>query len=118
MLYNVQTMNIILSIPYFVWLIISALFFAGGEFLSKKFALNPGIMLVVLLLISYGISEITWLPAILEKNKLSIVGAMWSVLSLLVTVLLGLLIFNEKISLVGGLGIIFAGVSVVLLSLN
>ncbi|MDR3558193.1 MAG: hypothetical protein P4L61_01540 [Candidatus Pacebacteria bacterium] len=88
----------------YVWLILSAIFFAGGEFLSKKFALNPGITLVVLLLVSYGISEVFWLPAILEKNKLSIVGAIWSVLSLLVTVLLGLVIFKEKLSVVGGLG--------------
>ena len=56
-------MNFMLAVPYYVWLIVSAIFFAGGEFLSKKFALNPGFTLVVLLLVSYGISEIAWLPA-------------------------------------------------------
>ena len=111
-------MDAILSVPYIVWLIISAIFFAGGEFLSKKFALNPGVVVVLLLLISYGISELFWLPAILEKNKLSVVGATWSVLSLLMTVILGLVFFKEKISLIGGIGIVLAAIAVVLLSLN
>ena len=28
--------------PAWVWIIISGIFFAAGEFLSKEFALNPG----------------------------------------------------------------------------
>lgn len=104
------------SINYIVWLIISAIFFAVGEFLSKKFALSPRLIYVVYILIAYSIGALAWLPAILQKNQLSIVGTLWSVLSLLTTILIGVLIFNEKLNLTSIVGIIFAVIAVVLLS--
>lgn len=110
-------MNAILGMPYLVWLVISALFFAFGEFLSKKFALAPSFPYVVLIVFIYSLGTLSWLPAILQKNHLSIVGAIWSVLSLVATVLIGTLIFDEKLSGIAVIGIIFAAVAVTLLSL-
>jgi len=104
------------SIHYIIWLIISAIFFAGGEFLSKKFSLNPKFAYVIYILIFYSIGVLAWLPAILQKNQLSIVGTMWSVLSLLTTVLIGILVFNEKINAAGIVGIVFAFAAIILLS--
>ena len=109
-------MSFILSIPAIVWLVISALFFACGEFLSKKFAIHPSVYLVVAVVVIDAISTLAWLPAILQKNQLSIVGAMWSVLSLLTTVLIGLIIFREHLNLTAILGIIFAFIAIGLLS--
>jgi multidrug transporter EmrE-like cation transporter len=106
------------SINYIIWLILSALFFATGEFLSKKFALNPNITLVVIILIVYSVSVLLWLPAILQKNQLSIVGTLWSILSLLITILIGVLIFKENLSITGVIGIIFALISIILLSIS
>jgi len=111
-------MKFISSINYIVWLIISALFFAAGEFLSKKFALSPKFSYVALLLIAYSIGVLAWLPAILQRNSLSVVGTMWSVLSLLATITIGVLIFGEKISMVGIAGIIAAIIAIVLLSIS
>ena len=111
-------MKFLLSINYLVWLTLSAVFFAIGEFMSKKFALNPKILLVFGILAVYSLGVLAWLPAILQKNQLSIVGAIWSVLSLLTTVLIGLLVFGEKLSAVGIIGIIMAVIAVALLSLN
>lgn len=105
------------SINYIIWLVLSSLFFATGEFLSKKFALNPSLVLVVIIIIIYSISVLLWLPAILQKNQLSTVGVMWSVLSLLITILIGTIIFGEKLNLLSILGIIFAIISTILLSL-
>ena len=111
-------MKFVLSINYIIWLIISALFFAVGEFLSKKFALSPKFSYVALLLIAYSIGVLAWLPAILQRNSLSVVGTMWSVLSLLATITIGVLIFGEKISMVGIAGIIAAIIAIVLLSIS
>ncbi|MDO8667526.1 MAG: hypothetical protein Q7K35_00305 [bacterium] len=111
-------MKFLLSINYLIWLTLSALFFAGGEFFSKKFALNPKALLVVGILAIYSLGVLAWLPAILQKNQLSIVGAIWSVMSLLATVLIGVLIFGERLSIVGILGVVAAFVAVALLSLN
>ena len=108
----------VLSVNYIMWLIFSALFFAAGEFLSKKFALHPTTTLVVIIVVTYSVGVLLWLPAILQKNQLSIVGTMWSVLSLLTTILIGVLVFKENVSLMGFLGIIFAFLSIVLLSMG
>ena len=110
-------MKFLLSINYIVWLIISALFFAVGEFLSKKFALGPKLVYVILILAVYSLGTLAWLPAILQKNSLSVVGTMWSVLSLLTTILIGVLIFKENLSTLGIIGIILAIIAIVFLSI-
>jgi multidrug transporter EmrE-like cation transporter len=110
-------MKFLLSINYIVWLIISALFFAIGEFLSKKFALSPKITYIIFILITYSLGTLAWLPAILQKNQLSIVGTIWSVMSLIATIAIGVIIFNEGLSAIGVIGIIVAFISIILLSL-
>ena len=92
------------------------MFFAVGEFFSKKFALGPRFTLVLLILLAYILGTLAWLPAILQKNSLSIAGTIWSVLSLFATVLIGILVFKEKLSIVGILGMVLAVISIVLLS--
>jgi len=109
-------MNIILSIPALAWLIISALFFAFGEFLSKKFALAPSIYYVLIIIGIYALGTLSWLPAIFQKNQLSVVGAIWSVLSLIATILIGLSVFNEKLTLTQSAGLVLGLVAVYLLS--
>ncbi len=100
-----------------IWLIISALFFAFGEFLSKKFALAPSLSYIILIVAIYALGTLAWLPAILQRNQLSIVGSIWSVLSLVATVSIGVLIFGEKLNIVGIVGIIFAAIAIALLSI-
>lgn len=109
-------MEIITLIPYWAWIVISAIFFALGEFLSKKFSLNPGWTLFLLFLVVDTISASAWIPAIFEKNQLSITGVIWSIVSLIATVLIGVLAFNEKLTLIQVSGILLGLVSVALLS--
>jgi multidrug transporter EmrE-like cation transporter len=111
-------MNFLLSINYIYWLILSALFFAGGEFLSKEFALNPKWSYVFLIIFVYALGTMAWLPAILSKNSLSVAGTIWSVLSLFATISIGVLIFKEKVSVVSGIGMVTAAVAIVLLSIG
>lgn len=106
------------SVNYIIWLIFSALCFAVGEFLSKKFALSPKLSYVILFLMVDILGALLWLPAILQRNQLSIVGTMWSVLSFLSTVLIGVLIFDERLSLTGLLGIVAAFIAIILLSIG
>lgn len=109
-------MSFLFAVPYMSWLVISAVLFALGEFLSKKFALAPSGTLIAALLVAYIISDLTWLPALIEKNQLSIVGAIWSVLSLITTVLIGVLVFGEELNTMGSIGILFGVVAITLLS--
>ena len=111
-------MKFLLSIHYILWLLLSVIFFGIGEFLSKKFALNPKLGLFMVLISTSALGMVAWLPAIMQKNQLSIVGVMWSVLSLIITVLIGVLIFNEKLSQINLLGILLGIIAVILLSIS
>jgi multidrug transporter EmrE-like cation transporter len=110
-------MQIFTAITFWIWIALSAIFFALGEFLSKKFALNPGWTLFVLFIIVDLISATAWLPAIFERSQLSTTGVIWSIVSVAATVLIGVLAFSEKLTLVQCIGLAFGFVSVVLLSI-
>ena len=73
-------------------------------------------MMVYLIIVDL-VSLLAWIPAIMEQHQLSIIGTLWSVISLVLTVLIGVLVFGEKLNALGITGIIFAFISVVLLSL-
>lgn len=109
-------MNILTVLPAWLWILISALFFACGEFLSKKFTLNPGWLLFLIFIVVDALSAITWLPALFEKNKLSTTGVVWSLVSLMATVAIGVLVFDEKITFVQSLGLATGLISITLLS--
>lgn len=106
-----------LSVHYLFWIIASSICYAFGEFFSKKFALEPSIFYFVLVYSAYSFGVLAWLPAIMQRNQLSIVGVIWAVMSLLTTVLIGAIIFGERLSITGVLGILTALLSVILLSL-
>lgn len=113
----ISLMDVLMAVPAMVWLLISALFFAFGEFLSKKFALAPSLSYVFAIVIIYSLGTLAWLPAILQKKQLSITGAIWSVLSLLATVLIGVIIFRERLNVLTVAGIILGAMAIALLSI-
>jgi multidrug transporter EmrE-like cation transporter len=109
-------MNIFYTIPAFAWLLLSVAFFATGEYFSKKFALGPSWKYVAMILAAYISGTLAWLPAILQKNQLSVTGTIWSVLSVLATIGIGLLIFKEHLNAMQITGLIFAIAALALLN--
>jgi hypothetical protein len=66
--------------PPFVWLMVSAFFYAGGEYFSKLWAINPTAGISLQVVMFYSIAALTWLPALLDKNQITImatVGYCW-----------------------------------------
>jgi len=104
------------SLPPLLWLTISGLFFAGGEYLSKKFILDPRWPILLILLGMYCLGALAWLPALMQQKSLSVVGTMWSVSSLLMTICIGVLIFGERLTAVQIFGVLFAMISITALS--
>jgi multidrug transporter EmrE-like cation transporter len=111
-------MQLLAMIPYWIWIVTSAIFFGLGEFLSKKFALNPGWTVFIAFLVVDIISASAWLPAIFEKNQLSVTGVIWSIVSLMATVAIGVFAFNEKLTMIQSIGLATGLLSVILLSLK
>ena len=109
-------MTLLLKVPLWIWLAWSALFFAGGEYLSKVWVLNPSWKTVALLVGMYVLGVLCWLPALMHKNELAVLGTIWLLLGLMATVAIGLLVFHETVSLVQWSGIILGMVAIVLLA--
>lgn len=103
-------------IPVWIWLILSALSFAAGEYASKKFALSPSGTSVLLTILLYAGSSLFWLPAILKTNQLALTGILWLLLAMIATVGMGVLMFGEPLLWYHWIGIIMAIFAIVLLA--
>jgi multidrug transporter EmrE-like cation transporter len=110
-------MQALTFLPSWAWIIVSGVFFALGEFFSKKFVLSPGWSLLVIFLVVDILSALTWLPAIFEKSNLSVTGVIWSVVSVMATVAIGILVFGEKLTIIQSIGLFLGLIAVALLSL-
>jgi len=108
-------MTILRSLPVFAWLLLSALFFAFGEYLSKKWALSPGWGLALTVVGVDAIGTFLWLPAILNRNMLSIVGMAWLLIGAIASMGIGLLVFHESLDWTQWTGMGFALIALVLL---
>ncbi len=110
-------MNIVFSIPAIGWLIIAIVFYAGGEYLSKAWALGPSVLKTVLVLVAYSLGILAWLPALLQKNQLAVTGTLWSIMALITTVSIGIIVFHEHVGYLQIIGLALAFVATILLSI-
>jgi multidrug transporter EmrE-like cation transporter len=109
------TFEKLLSLNYIYWLLISIVFYAIGEYLSKKFALNPSILAAVCVLFVYSLGALAWLPAILQKNILLVAGTVWALMGFITTVLVGMF-FGEQLNTLRIVGISLGLISILLLT--
>jgi len=70
-----------------------------------------------MLLAMYLAGACFWIPALKQKPDLAVTGTLWSVMTLLMTVAIGVIIFAETLAPHQIIGIVFAVVAVALLSL-
>lgn len=101
-------MKLLLIIPIPVWLFFSAGFFTIGEYLSKRWALHPSPGSAAITVVAYALGSLAWLPVILQKNQLAVMGTIWLLLALVSTVGVGTLIFHERLTTAQWLGVILA----------
>ncbi len=100
-----------------MWLLISVSCYAIGEYLSKKFAISPSVEMACIIVLMYALGTLAWLPAIHKGQLLATVGTLWNVLSLGITLIIGLVIFHEVVTTTQIIGICFAIISIILLNL-
>ena len=105
-----------ISLHPLVWLVLSGIFFACGEYLSKIYVLSPRPIVLFALFAMYMIGVFAWLPALKQRPELAITGTLWSVITLLMTVAIGVVLFGETLPLHKLFGILLAIGAVVLLS--
>lgn len=106
-----------LNLHPILWLVLSAICFAGGEYLSKSYVLYPRAISLIALGTMYLAGVLFWLPALRQKPDLAVTGTLWSVITLLMTVAIGVLVFGESLSGYQILGITLAVGAVIFLSI-
>ena len=103
-------------LPVWAWLLISILFYAVGEYISKTWANSPSTSELWAVIAASAMSAFFWLPALFTKNHLAIVGTTWIVLATITTIILGVVFFGEKLSALQWMGVALALTSLVILS--
>ena len=92
----------------------SLIFYGVGEYYSKVWCLKPNWSLAILVTSLYAISGAMWLPALRQHGQLSALSAVWSSLSVIICVLLGVFLFHEQLSTRQIIGLVLALFAVIL----
>jgi multidrug transporter EmrE-like cation transporter len=106
-----------MNLTVWILLLVASLFYTTAEYLSKVWTTRPSLWFGVLITLIYAVPVWFWLPALKRYNSLSILGAIWVAVYVVISVLLGWLVFGEAISTRHWVGIGLALVSIIILSL-
>jgi multidrug transporter EmrE-like cation transporter len=101
----------------YFWLAASALAFAAGEYASKQYINSDSMWWAMATYVAYNLGVMLWFPALRQRNELAIVGTVWSLMSMIATVLIGVAAFHEHLSTQQIAGISLALVAMALLSM-
>jgi multidrug transporter EmrE-like cation transporter len=112
---NLVMVSILLLIPASAWLLISALIDTFSEYASKVLILSHNWQFIIIVVTASMASSVLWLPALLHKNKISIMGPGWLLLKALSVLMVAIFIFHEHISFTQTLGIGLAIIAMILL---
>jgi multidrug transporter EmrE-like cation transporter len=106
-----------MTISVFLILLVAMVFYGFGEFFSKMFANTSLSKFGFLALLFYMLNASCFLPAIKKFNSLSILGTIWNIGYMIITLFVGIFIFGESLTTLQIIGIIFGIISIVLLSI-
>ena len=109
-------MKILYIIPYWIWMLLSIGWYCAGEIYSKKLVTQTCWEYTAMVLVSYAICGGCWIPVMLQKNQIIVQGMVWSILSIISTVLIGLY-FKEGLSTCNWIGVFLGGLAIIFLSI-
>lgn len=100
------------------WLLLSAFCFGIGEYWSKVWSLSPTTPKALLLVVFYILGSLAWLPAIYKGQSLSIIGSIWNLICMAVTLCVGIIMFREQINHFQVVGLVFGVIAIILLNIR
>jgi multidrug transporter EmrE-like cation transporter len=89
---------------------------AAGDYFSTAYSHNHKTSYLIATFATYIASSATWLLVIDKVKELAVVGALWSLLAMVATVIMGITVFHERPDVHHWVGIVLAVISVGLLS--
>ncbi len=118
---NIQLMNpvveLLQKLPVWLLLILSASSVIAGDFFAKYWSIHLRSVFYFLAIASYMLSGFFYIPTLLREG-LIVTSVIWSVLSIVGFLVIGLLIFKETLSTVEIVGVLFGVISLVILSIS
>lgn len=101
---------------FYILIILVTFFEIIADFLFKKWTILNNKFFLIIGVLAYTVSTIIWAFSLREES-LSKAISIFTILSLLAVVLMGVLIFGEKLSTINILGIILGVASIILVSI-
>lgn len=103
------------KLPVWLLLLLSAAGVIAGDYFSKSWSVNQRVSLAALAIAGYACSAIFYMPTLLREG-LIVTSVVWSVLSIIGFLVIGLFVFNETLTPLQWLGVGFGVVSLITLS--
>ena len=103
------------KIPLILLFAVSAFFVGGGDYLAKKWSLEPGWGSCAGALGCYFVSSFFYLMTLTRKG-LVVSCVIWSIASIIAFLFVGLIVFHEPLSGVQLTGVILGIISLLVLS--
>jgi multidrug transporter EmrE-like cation transporter len=104
------------KVPVIILILLAASSVIAGDFFAKYWSIHQRPLFLVLTFIFYFGSAFFYTPTLLREG-LVITSMIWSLISFIGLIILGLLVFNETLTLIQTIGVVIGGISLILLSI-
>jgi multidrug transporter EmrE-like cation transporter len=104
-----------MKIPLLILFAVSALFVGAGDYLAKKWSLQPGWSSSAGALACYFTSSFFYLLTLTRKG-LVVSCVIWSIASIIAFLFVGLVIYNETLTPLQTVGVVLGVISLLLLN--
>lgn len=108
--------NLFANISVWVLIVASATFTILGDYFGKLWSINLHPIFFWLNVTFYTLSSLFFIPALL-KEGLTITSVVWSLLSIIGFMFIGLVLFKEVLTVVQVVALIFGVISLILFSI-
>ena len=105
-----------ISFTSWLWLLGSIASYSLGEFFSKKIAEKFSTTNLILVVIFYAGSGLFWIPAMIQRNSLIVLGFIWTILACISTIAIGLGM-GETLNTPQTIGVILGIIGLLLMSM-
>lgn len=104
------------KIPVFILLLLSGLSVVTGDYFAKYWSINQKTIFYILAILGYLGSSIFYIPTLLREG-LVVTSVIWSLISIIGFLFVGLVIFKEVLTIWQIIGVSVGIIALVILSL-
>lgn len=85
-------------VPIWFWALFGAVFYAAGEYASKRWGMNQTARTGLLVFACYGVTTVAWLGLMAHRNQLFIMSLAWQIVGALIGLIVGVVLFSERLA--------------------